>query len=152
MSTLKPCHFRSVLFCALHTREHVPVIQQQYQSEWSFSTSSFITTRRAQWDALWCFSRVRIDWVSQTSHRFQLDIKTRRVNARVNEHPAHDVTTDTASDVPYIFVKFVQTQPTLEDTEILAVPPGAINLSWRFSPQNFRTRSLSTDVRRYHYQ
>ena len=51
-----------------------------------------------------------------------------RVNARVNNHPAHDVTIDTASDVSCISVKFVQTHPTLNDTEILA-PPGAINLS-----------------------
>ena len=32
MSTLKPCHFRPVLFCVLHTWAHVPVIQQQYVS------------------------------------------------------------------------------------------------------------------------
>ena len=52
-----------------------------------------------------------------------------RVNARVNDYPAHDVTIDTATDVPCISVHFVQTHPTMKDTEIFAVPPGAINLS-----------------------
>ena len=52
-----------------------------------------------------------------------------RVNARVNDVPAHNVTIDTATDVPCISVHFVQTHPTMKDTEIFAVPPGAINLS-----------------------
>ena len=52
-----------------------------------------------------------------------------RVNARVNDYPAHNVTIDTATDVPCISVHFVQTHPTMKDTQIFAVPPGAINLS-----------------------
>ena len=52
-----------------------------------------------------------------------------RVNARVNEYPAHTVTIDTATDVPCISVHFVKTHPALKDTHIFAVPPGAINLS-----------------------
>ena len=46
-----------------------------------------------------------------------------RVNARVNNHPAHNVTIDTAAtDVPCISVNFVQTHPTKKDTEILQCP------------------------------
>ena len=50
-------------------------------------------------------------------------------NARVNDYPAHNVTIDTATDVPCISVHFVQTHPTVKDSQIFAVPPGAINLS-----------------------
>ena len=52
-----------------------------------------------------------------------------RVNARVNDYPANNVTIDTATDVPCISVHFVQTHLTMKDTQILGVPPGAINLS-----------------------
>ena len=55
--------------------------------------------------------------------------KRARVNASVNDHPAHNVTIDTATDVPCICVHFVQTHPTMKDTQICAVTPGAINLS-----------------------
>ena len=41
MSTLKPCHFRPVLFCVLHTWAHVPVIQQQYVHHINTSTNSY---------------------------------------------------------------------------------------------------------------
>ena len=52
-----------------------------------------------------------------------------RVNARFNDYPAHIVTINTATDVPCISVHFVQTHPTMKDSQIFAVPPGAINLS-----------------------
>ena len=52
-----------------------------------------------------------------------------QVNARVNIHPAHNVTNDTATHVPCIPGSFVQTHPSTKDTEISAVPRGAINLS-----------------------
>ena len=52
-----------------------------------------------------------------------------RINARVNDCPAHNVTIDTATDVPCISVHFVQTHPTMKDTQNFAVPPQAINLS-----------------------
>ena len=52
-----------------------------------------------------------------------------RVNAKVNDYPAHNVTIDTATMVPCIPVDFVQTHPTMKDTEIVAMPPRAINLS-----------------------
>ena len=55
--------------------------------------------------------------------------KRARVNARVNDYPAHNVTIDTATDVPCIFVHFVQTHPTMNDSQFFAVPPEAINLS-----------------------
>ena len=52
-----------------------------------------------------------------------------RVNARVNDYPAHNVTIDTATNVPCMSFHFVQTHPTMKDTQIFAVPPGAIKLS-----------------------
>ena len=52
-----------------------------------------------------------------------------RVNARILDYPAHNVTIDTATDVPCISVNFVQTHPTMKDSQFFAVPPGAINLS-----------------------
>ena len=53
-----------------------------------------------------------------------------RVNARrINNHPAHHVTIDTAADAPCVSVKSMQTHLTLKYTEILTVPSGAINLS-----------------------
>ena len=52
-----------------------------------------------------------------------------RVNASVNMHPAHSVTIDTATDVPFISVHFVQKHPTTKAAESFAVPTGAINLS-----------------------
>ena len=52
-----------------------------------------------------------------------------RVNAKVNDYPAHNVMIDTAIDVPCIYVHFVQTHPTAQNTQIFAVPPGVINLS-----------------------
>ena len=55
--------------------------------------------------------------------------KCKRANARVDDYPAHNVTIITETDVPCLTVPFVQTHPTMEDTQILAVPPGAINLS-----------------------
>jgi len=64
-----------------------------------------------------------------------------RVNARVNNHPAHNVTIDTATDVPCISVNFVQIHPTAKDTEVFAVPTGAINLI-SAGGSNFRIRSL----------
>ena len=45
-----------------------------------------------------------------------------RVNARVNDYPAHNVTIDTATDVPCISVHFVQKHPTVKDTEIFQCP------------------------------
>ena len=60
---------------------------------------------------------------------FNTTSKSVRVNAKVNEYPAHNVTIDTATEVPCISVHFVQTHPTMKDTQIFALPPGAINLS-----------------------
>ena len=42
-----------------------------------------------------------------------------RVNARVNNHPAQNVTIDTATDVPCISVNFVQTHSTMKGTETI---------------------------------
>ena len=39
-----------------------------------------------------------------------------RVNARVYDYPAHNVTVDAETDVPCISVHFVQTHPTIKDT------------------------------------
>ena len=36
---------------------------------------------------------------------------------------------DTATDAPCISVHFIQTHPTMTDTQSFAVPPGAVNLS-----------------------
>ena len=57
-----------------------------------------------------------------------LSSKRLRVNARVSNHPAHNVIMDTATDVPCISVNFVQTHPTKKDTENFVVPAGATNL------------------------
>ena len=51
-----------------------------------------------------------------------------RVPARVNDHPVFDITVDTAGDVPCVAELFVRQHPTLKGTEMLAVPPNAINL------------------------
>ena len=52
-----------------------------------------------------------------------------RVNARANNHPAHNVTIGTTTDVPGISVNCVRIHPTMKDTEFFAVLTGAINLS-----------------------
>lgn len=41
-----------------------------------------------------------------------------RVNARINSHPASNVTIDTAADVSCISVEFMPTFPNLKDTEM----------------------------------
>ena len=51
-----------------------------------------------------------------------------RVHARVNDHPVFDITIDTASYVSCVAELFVRQHPTLKGTEMLAVPPNAINL------------------------
>ena len=46
----------------------------------------------------------------------------------VNDHRVFDITIDTASDVPCVAELFVRQHPTLKGSEMLAVPPNAINL------------------------
>ena len=51
-----------------------------------------------------------------------------RIPRRVNDHPVVDLTIDSASDIPCVAVDFLRQHPTLKNTEMLAVPPKAINL------------------------
>ena len=70
-----------------------------------------------------------MSWYQRYSTALNFTPKRVRVSARVNEYPAHNVTIDTAIDVPCIYVHFVQTHPTAQNTQVFAAPPGAINLS-----------------------
>lgn len=51
-----------------------------------------------------------------------------RVPATVNNLEVDEITIDTACDIPCISHKFMRQHKTLQNTEILPVPPGAINL------------------------
>lgn len=51
-----------------------------------------------------------------------------RVPARINNHPVDQITIDTACDIPCLSHEFMRRHATLKHTEILPVPPGAINL------------------------
>ena len=80
---------------------------------------------------------------------FKIDVVLRSVNTRLNNHPAHNVTIDTASDVACISVKFEQPHPSLKYTEKLRVPPAVINLcSADASPLKRLVRS--DQLKRYH--
>ena len=75
------------------------------------------------------FHSSAMSWNPRYSTALNFTSKRVQVNARVNDYPAHNVTIDTATDVPCISVRFVQTHPTMKDTQFVSVPPGAINLS-----------------------
>ena len=117
--TFSPSMVPQALFVSAASRK----LNENIKHEVLFSCNA---NRETHFDA---FHASAMSEYPRCSTAFNSTSKRVRVNARDNDYPVHNVTIDTATDVPCIFVHFVQTLPTMKDTQIFLVLPGAINLS-----------------------